>query len=67
MAGYEDGAQRDGKPYNVLIRLALPPYTIHFKSSTYMKESTMEMLDKRVCKEGLKASAQKSEVRLVIQ
>lgn len=64
MAAPEDDS-KTGKAYNVLVRLALPPYTIHFKSPTYMKEVTMEMLDKTVCKESLKATAQKAEVRLV--
>lgn len=62
MAVSEDHS-KTGKAYNVLVRLALPPYTIHFKSSTYMKETTMEMLDKTVCKESLRATAQKAEVR----
>jgi len=59
----DDG--KTGKAYNVLVRLALPPYTIHFKSPTFMKESVMEMLDKTVCKESLKATAQKAQVRSV--
>lgn len=62
MAVPEDNSKQ-GKAYNVLVRLALPPYTIHFKSSTYMREGTMEMLDKTVCKDSLRATAQKAEVR----
>ncbi|KJX94583.1 hypothetical protein TI39_contig4174g00003 [Zymoseptoria brevis] len=50
----------------VFIRLALPPYTVHFKSSTYMKESTLELLDKNVCKETLKSTAQRIDVREAI-
>lgn len=64
MAAPEEDS-KTGKAYNVLVRLALPPYTIHFKSPTYMREATMEMLDKTVCKESLKATAQKAEVRFV--
>lgn len=52
--------------HSIFVRLALPPYTIHFKSPSFMKEATMEMLDKRVCKETLKKTAQKAEVRWVI-
>ncbi|GAB7349382.1 hypothetical protein MBLNU459_g8507t1 [Dothideomycetes sp. NU459] len=66
MAAIEDKSSKDGRAYNILVRLALPPYTIHFKSATYMKEATMEMLDKRVCKECLKATAQRPEVREAI-
>lgn len=58
---------KEGKAYNVLVRLALPPYTIHFKSPTYMKESTIELLDKTVCKDSLRATAQKVDVRFVEQ
>ena len=64
MAVPEDDS-KIGKAYNVLVRLALPPYTIHFKSPTFMKEAMREMLDKKVCKESLKATAQKAEVRFV--
>lgn len=63
MISYEDSV--NGKAFSVLVRLALPPYTIHFKSPSYMKEVLMERLDKNACKETLKASAQKPEVRLV--
>lgn len=65
MAAMKHEGSKDGKAFNILVRLALPPYTIHFKSATYMKEATMEMLDKRVCKESLKATAQRPEVRFV--
>lgn len=54
------------KAHSVFIRLVLPPYTIHFKSPTYMKEATLELLDKRVCKETLKSSAYSASVRRII-
>jgi hypothetical protein len=60
---------RDGdsaKAHAVFVRLALPPYTVHFKSATYMKESTLELLDKKVCKETLKSTAQRNDVREAI-
>lgn len=60
----EDGSD-EFHLYSVFVRIALPPYTIHFKSPSYMREPTMEMLDRRVCKEMLKATAQKAEARLV--
>ncbi|EME49911.1 hypothetical protein DOTSEDRAFT_103928, partial [Dothistroma septosporum NZE10] len=48
------------------IRLVLPPYTIHFKSSTYMNPTTLDFLDKKVCKEILKKCAQDVSVREAI-
>ncbi|QIX01870.1 hypothetical protein AMS68_007387 [Peltaster fructicola] len=61
-----DGAVDTAQAHSVFVRLVLPPYTIHFKSPTYMKESTLELLDGRVCKEVLKSSASSSEVREAI-
>jgi len=54
------------KAFGIFIRLALPPYTIHFKSPSYMKEATLDMLDRRVCKETLRATGQKARVRCVL-
>ena len=51
------------RAHSTFVRLALPPYTIHFKSPTYMKDTTMDMLDKRVTKETVRATGQKSDVR----
>lgn len=49
--------------HSVFIRLVLPPYTIHFKSPTYMRDATLDLLDKKVCKETLKSTAQDAVVR----
>jgi len=57
--------QKAVKAYSTFIRLALPPYTIHFKSPICIKEAVMETLDKRVCKETLRATSQRAEVRCV--
>lgn len=54
------------KAHAVFVRLVLPPYTVHFKSATYMKDSTLELLDKKVCKETLKSTAQRADVRQAI-
>jgi palmitoyltransferase len=54
------------RAHTVFLRLALPPYTIHFKSPTYLQPSTLDLLDKRVCKETLKLTAQDVWVRLGI-
>lgn len=63
MTSYEDSVT--GHAYSTLLRLGLPAYTMHFKSPTYMRESMLERLDRTVCKDILKASAQQPEVRFV--
>ena len=65
MAEDQDGGKKAVEAYSVFVRLALPPYTIHFKSPNCIKESTMDMLDRRVCKETLRATSQRAEVRCV--
>ncbi|KAF2207935.1 hypothetical protein CERZMDRAFT_71198 [Cercospora zeae-maydis SCOH1-5] len=52
--------------YSVFVRLVLPPYTIHFKSTGYMKDVTLEMLDKKVCKEMLRRTANDAMAREAI-
>ena len=54
------------KAHSVFMRLVLPPYTIHFKSPTYMREGTLEVLDKKVCKETVKGTVQNVDVREAI-
>ncbi|KAI4850648.1 hypothetical protein E4T44_02621 [Aureobasidium sp. EXF-8845] len=61
MTSYEDSVT--GHAYSTLLRIGLPAYTMHFKSPTYMRESMLERLDRTVCKDILKASAQQPEVR----
>lgn len=63
MTTYEDAV--NGRAFNVLVRLALPLYTLHFKDPAYTQDATMEMLDQKV-KMGLKATGQKPEVKWVI-
>ncbi|KAF2726145.1 hypothetical protein K431DRAFT_280163 [Polychaeton citri CBS 116435] len=41
----------------LLLRLAFPAYTIHFKSPNYMKPSTLAMLEKRVLKRTLHSTS----------
>lgn len=64
MAWEED--DRRGKAYAVFIRLVLPAYTLHFSCATYMRESTLTLLDGRVCKATLAASAREAAVRAAI-
>ncbi|KAI5369710.1 putative armadillo-like helical, Ataxin-10 domain-containing protein [Septoria linicola] len=51
------------KAHSVFVRLVLPPYTIHFKSAGYMKDVTLDMLDKKVCKEMLRRTANDAAAR----
>lgn len=55
--------ERLTKAHSIFVRLVLPPYTIHFKSPTYMRDATLELLDRKVCKETLKSTAQDARVR----
>ena len=66
MARDPDDPNRAAKAHSVFVRLVLPPYTIHFKAPKYMKESTLDMLDKKVCKETLRGTAQSPTVREAI-
>ncbi|KAK3678625.1 hypothetical protein LTR78_001923 [Recurvomyces mirabilis] len=66
MARGLDGEEKAIKAHSVLLRLVLPPYTIHFKSSTYMREGTLDLLDRKVCKETLKSTANNALVREAI-
>jgi palmitoyltransferase len=66
MARDSDDPDRAAKAHSVFVRLVLPPYTIHFKAPKYMKESTLDMLDKKVCKETLRGTAQSPTVREAI-
>lgn len=52
--------------HSVFIRLVLPPYTIHFKSASYMQPQTLDFLDKTVCKPTVKRTAASAVIRSVI-
>ncbi|KAF2772409.1 hypothetical protein EJ03DRAFT_307448 [Teratosphaeria nubilosa] len=62
----ESHADKVRKAHAVFIRLVLPPYTIHFKSPSYMRDATLSLLDTKVCKETLKATAATAAVRHAI-
>ncbi|KAK3707722.1 hypothetical protein LTR37_011899 [Vermiconidia calcicola] len=66
MARDEEKRQRQAKAHSVLVRLALPPYTIHFKSPNYIHPTTLDLLDKKVCKETLKSTARDAQARFSI-
>jgi hypothetical protein len=55
-----------GAVQSVFIRLVLGPYMMHFKSAGYMRESTLDILDRKVCKETLHSTAQRPSVREAI-
>ncbi|KAI7630332.1 hypothetical protein KC322_g23037, partial [Hortaea werneckii] len=66
MARDPDHDERVRRAHAVLVRLVLPPYAIHFKSPSYMRPHTLDLLDRKVCKETLKSTAQEAAVRLAI-
>ena len=57
----EDPDATIAKAHAVFIRLALPPYSVHFKSPTYLHPTTLDLLDKKVSKETLKATSSTSD------
>ncbi|KAF2098398.1 hypothetical protein NA57DRAFT_40837 [Rhizodiscina lignyota] len=59
-------AIRDGKANAFRLRLALQALIVHFKSATFIRERTMDMLDSRVLKQVLGATARQQEVRQVL-
>ncbi|KAK4549402.1 hypothetical protein LTR36_006399 [Oleoguttula mirabilis] len=54
------------KAHSVFVRLVFPAYTVHFKSPTYVRDTTLDLLDKKVCKETLKSTAQDGLIRIAI-
>ncbi|KAK4959695.1 hypothetical protein LTR66_012971 [Elasticomyces elasticus] len=54
------------KAHSTFIRLVFPGYIAHFKSAAYLKEATLDLLDRRVCGEMLRLTAQKADVREAI-
>jgi hypothetical protein len=61
-----DMAIRGGKANAFRLRLALHALIVHFKSVTFMRERTMAMLDSRVLKQVLGATARQNEVRYAV-
>ena len=59
-------SSKAARAHAVLLRLALAPYAIHFKSPAYLDQRTLDMLDHKVGKEVLKASASTPAVREAI-
>lgn len=61
-----DNTDYDAAAHSVFVRLVLGPYMVHFKSAGFMREATLDALDKRVCKETLVSTAQRGPVRIAI-
>ncbi|KAK0251916.1 hypothetical protein B0A54_12803 [Friedmanniomyces endolithicus] len=57
---------KTAQAHSVFVRLVLPPYTIHFKSPTYMRDTTLDLLDRKVCKPTLITTASDPAVRQAI-
>ncbi|KAF2837588.1 hypothetical protein M501DRAFT_937685 [Patellaria atrata CBS 101060] len=56
-------AQEPSSPYSTYLRLALIPWATHFKSPSYLEESTMQMLDTKVTKTTLQRTVKDPAVR----
>ena len=61
----EDSTSQDKrrKAHSTLIKLALAAWTVQFKNPDYVKETTMNFLEQKICKETLRASSRELEVR----
>ena len=47
----------EAKAHTTLLLLALPAYTVHFKSPTYLQIHTLDLIDNKCLKTTLKESA----------
>jgi hypothetical protein len=54
------------KPYLTRLRLALGPYAIHFQTPGYIKDETMCMLERDVCKKTLEQTRRNFELRYAL-
>ena len=66
MVRERDAQEKLSKAHRVFLRLVLSPYTVHFKSLSYIKDTTLDLLDRKVCKETLKGTAQQAALREAI-
>lgn len=51
------------RPYLTRLRLALAPYTVHFRNPGYMRDETLRMLERDVVKKTLEDSRKRLELR----
>lgn len=67
--GPEDAAsprEISARPFLTRLRLALAPYTVHFRASGYIREDTLRMLERDVVKKTLEESRKNVELRAEI-
>ena len=48
------------------LRLLIAPWIIHFKSLNYIKEGTMDMLDRRICRKTVDLTTREPSIRRVL-
>jgi hypothetical protein len=58
-----DAAAMQARPYLTRLRLALAPYTVHFRNPGYMRDDTLRMLERDVVKKTLEESRKRIELR----
>jgi len=65
--GHLDATDSDTlmKAHIVSLRLMLSAWMSHFRSLGYVKDSTMDMLDRTVCKQSVERSVKEAKVRCV--
>lgn len=51
------------RPYLTRLRLALAPYTVHFRNTGYIRDDTLRMLERDVVKKTLEDSRKRLELR----
>ena len=51
------------RPYLTRLRLALAPYTVHFRNPGYIRDETLRMLERDVVKKTLEDSRKRLELR----
>ncbi|KAF1351473.1 hypothetical protein EJ07DRAFT_169022 [Lizonia empirigonia] len=58
-----DAAAIHARPYLTRLRLALAPYTVHFRNPGYVRDETLRMLERDVVKKTLEDSRKRIELR----
>ena len=66
MARSQSPSSASARAHAVFLNLALPPYGIHFRVSDYFQPHTLDLLDRKVAKDVLKATASNHAVREAI-
>lgn len=66
-AGQKDASENDSvlDAHVISLRLMFSAWMSHFRSLGYIKETTMDMLDRTVCKQSVERSVKDPKVRYV--